>query len=591
MKHNGDIRIEYIEKGSKTNVYKPLVMPNPNPGGANTSSSSSAATTGATGGGICTAAAVNQSSFANLMASGPSNAFNSQLNSDITKNELNLSNTFPSLTNWPCNLCPFTCTTPQELMNHVQHHVPQAGYDFKCTVCSYNSQTMDDLSQHMMLHKNQTIITSTEIEHPQQNRGKRYRCESCPYETDGKSQFNYHSSFHRTRKEALFKCDYCNYSVMKKHLLRQHTRMHLNSEVNSVTSDMASESAEDFDGHSDIMDLRIGGTEIGPSTELYFCSFCPARFASHRDIQLHLKMHFKSYSYKCQYCSYSTTTNLNLNHHDLVHSNLYNLETKKLAGIKINVDYQMPRYDMITGADDTQMECWIVHLEDVIRITNQSLNIDREILENPNEIELFTDNNNQQIRNTQELRERQLNAQRQLNKTNFIKPIGSGGGDTNDRCQHCPYRSDSIEDLKNHMQYHFCVSGIERQVNCNHCDFSAESEYMFKDHIRVHFQFYDQVAFKTKYHNLELYAINENRLSSAGNGGGHNNGQQQTMSTSGGDMSDSDRLSIDSMSSPREQGGHSTLYSDEYDVDVNMHLIDKENKILVDMMKGGDLSK
>lgn len=272
---------------------------------------------------------------------------------------------------------------------------------------------------------------------------KRYKCEMCPYETDSKSQFQYHSSFHKPSRSENYQCKYCSYNVSKRHLLNQHMKMHtacgsgggMNDEINENQPNASIVEQQS-------QEILINNTE----RYMHFCPKCPGRYLSLKEILSHLKRHDVSSNHKCDYCTYSSTDDSEVKAHSAVHTSYYQEKTKEFtAKYKQAAEYPNPQlYTAKQGFDDSGAndDVWVVKKQQ----------------EQPKHHE-------------------------QENNSN------SDHNKIDEKCLYCPFQATSVDVLKNHLQCHFAISGHHKSQKCEHCDFSCENADRLRDHNKLHFSF------------------------------------------------------------------------------------------------------
>lgn len=269
---------------------------------------------------------------------------------------------------------------------------------------------------------------------------KRYKCEMCPYETDSKSQFQYHSSFHKPSRNESYQCKYCSYNVSKRHLLNQHMKMHTASGSNSNA--IIDETYEANQNTSEFSQDNAGNSN---EKYMHFCPMCPAHYLSLKDIINHINYHEKSASHKCEYCSFSSAEESNVKAHGAVHTSYYQEKTKEfMAKYKQASEYPKPELFAVKhGFDDSGAS------DDIWIVKNTSDKHKGHEQENHN-------------------------------------------GDENkidEKCLYCPFQATSLEILKNHLQFHYAISGHHKQQRCEHCDFSCDSSERIREHNKLHFVF------------------------------------------------------------------------------------------------------
>lgn len=277
---------------------------------------------------------------------------------------------------------------------------------------------------------------------------KKYKCDECPYFTDSKYQFMYHESFHKPRDKSPYQCNYCSYNVSKRHLLSQHLRIHENADL------------------------------IAHKKEIMFCQNCPARYTVDKDLQLHCKMHAKKFPYRCFLCSYTTRHESHLKNHLNVHSNHYNDKTKELEkNYKISHIYNKPNMMCINSAShqspisggiefNSNQTFWIVTTETTEQNNRNNINNRKSSIDFESSPEHFE-------------------SSQQLNKVPIT--IDNNRNTKLEKCLHCPFSTPRVDILKNHLQFHKCISGYERDYQCQHCDFSINDFSLFNSHNALHF--------------------------------------------------------------------------------------------------------
>lgn len=308
---------------------------------------------------------------------------------------------------------------------------------------------------------------------------KRYRCEMCPYETDSKSQFQYHSSFHKPSRNESYQCKYCSYNVSKRHLLNQHMKMHA--------------------AHDDSNDMQPGmstSVEQVPDTVtnfgekyIHYCPKCPARYLSVKEIVNHLKRHdLTSAAHKCDYCSFSSADDQDVKAHSAVHTSYYQDKTKEfMAKYKPAAEYPSPQlYTVKHGYDDSGAK------DDVFVV--KKLAVDDQSKAASHEQENKDDNK------------------------------------SDEKCLYCPFQATSLEVLKNHLQYHKSINGQTRPHKCDHCDFSCDTTDRLREHNKLHFAFLTNgsrnLNIYTSFHGLELNASRINNSSNSNDANNNVNGEK-----------------------------------------------------------------
>jgi hypothetical protein len=303
---------------------------------------------------------------------------------------------------------------------------------------------------------------------------KKHQCSLCPYVTESKAQLLYHKSFHKPKGDP-FQCNLCSYNVAKKHLLHQHKKMHKNDALEkALQAEAAGKSPQKSE--SAAIDLtataNYGHQEASTvaDKELYFCSLCPARYLSLKEILFHKQMHDSNLPNKCDICTYTSAAITSV--HLTVHTFYYLEKTREFqAKYKTNEDYPQPNLTMISMNNEFYY------------ITTPYVEIEKMSQDEDDE----DDDDNQP----------------EVDETAAAK-------DATEKCPHCPYHS-NLTALKDHLQMHFCISGQKRRHECEHCDYSHDHEDQLLTHKKLHFLFLNN-------NNNNNHPTN----SGAGGNGGHN---------------------------------------------------------------------
>lgn len=275
---------------------------------------------------------------------------------------------------------------------------------------------------------------------------KKYKCDECPYFTDSKYQFMYHESFHKPRDKSPYQCSYCSYNVSKRHLLSQHVKIH-----------------ENGNGGGEGGGQYNSAATVSHRKELMFCQKCPARYTVDKDLQLHTKMHSKKFPYRCFLCTYTTRHESHLKNHLNVHSQQYSDKTKEMeSSYKLSQAYRKPNMTstthpgVVVDSSKSNQIFWIVDAAAAAATATVDLM--------PNAIAADD------------------------NKVPELSLRGGGGGvKALEKCPHCPFVTPRADILKNHLQFHKCISGYERDYQCQHCDFSINDFNLFNSHNSLHF--------------------------------------------------------------------------------------------------------
>ena len=293
---------------------------------------------------------------------------------------------------YKCNICPYRTSKPNLLKFHISCHTPQPDViQEKCKFCPYFVVAKRLLHQHMRLHmqdmqqrqkeaamrgyvtpvKKGSVFRSSS---PGSCTPKKYRCTNCPYTSNSKNDFLYHKQFHRQRPSCEYKCDYCDYWVTHKRLIRQHMKIHDNVPSPALsTSVHSSPCKSDITESSVIHDTvqlamykqRMISAKIAPSIsqkpvvspmkiacsvgnkpsyamkngvyrKMHKCAKCPYMNLRLRNLRLHELMHGNRKSksgqlLKCPHCDYTVGSKGLLSHHLKVHQPGYMAEMTDMS--------------------------------------------------------------------------------------------------------------------------------------------------------------------------------------------------------------------------------------------------------------------
>ncbi len=324
---------------------------------------------------------------------------------------------------------------------------------------------------------------------------KRYQCTSCPYVSPCRSQLESHNKFHNLNECGTFQCRHCSYNVTKKHLLYQHQKMH---EYEKTGRDETNEDSS----ASEAIDLTSSLTKSDHEKQLMFCSYCPARYLNEKELRGHLKMHASFFPYRCAVCTYTSRQESYIETHMNVHSSSYQQKTKFMINeFDIRSDYPQPQLSSIPPEIRDENALWIVSEFNPkqrlnVGSTNDAIDIDLD------EMILSTKVPNKTFTSPQKI---SCKPSTSVDNTATLSPphktiLQTQGGLQNreskqnkiviskpEKCPHCPFCTTKPDVLKEHMQCHISVSGIENQKNCDHCDYSVSDELVLKEHVKLHF--------------------------------------------------------------------------------------------------------
>ncbi|KAG0416707.1 hypothetical protein HPB47_006197 [Ixodes persulcatus] len=189
-----------------------------------------------------------------------------------------------------CSACPYRCSKACHMEFHMKQHVPREGAIYKCPHCPYYVNMKKTLSRHMKLHEaegQQQPMESMSYQMPLKTDTKKHTCDCCPYASDNKTQYLYHKQFHRTNKNAPYKCTHCTYWSTHSHLMAQHQRVHRIGEANGMPQHTPD--GTPHSGGIQAMTTMVNGT----ARRMFKCRFCPLTNKRRTNVK-----------FQCVLCSY-----------------------------------------------------------------------------------------------------------------------------------------------------------------------------------------------------------------------------------------------------------------------------------------------
>ncbi|XP_023954751.2 uncharacterized protein LOC112058272 [Bicyclus anynana] len=377
-----------------------------------------------------------------------------------------------------CTKCPFKTSDKNVLAAHLLQHQPSAQSIFKCYFCPFFVKDEHELLQHLILHgisdPEDYIAKAMGVDSPVIEQvacpsnpcgGKRHRCTECPYETNSKSQYMYHEQFHRLPADTPYKCQECNYSVSKRHLLHQHMRVH---GIITKKSEMEAE-------------LEALSSNSNHGDEKNECSInldeIPFVWVSAKN-EFH-KM------YKCRYCSYVNSQKCKIPNHEKIHCIIFensDISIYKCLECKFTCDNKgrLAEHSKLHGEIYGRIYCPVeMDVPDEEQITRLRKVIDREKLNATEELP-------KEIENQGENKE--------------IKVLYF--------CHKCPARFFSDGELRDHDKYH----DLTFSNKCKSCEFSVPNDDELTLHIFVHRDEYNTKTKMLKFIHKIHWAYKEPKL-------------------------------------------------------------------------------
>uniref|UniRef100_A0A2C9KKT1 C2H2-type domain-containing protein n=1 Tax=Biomphalaria glabrata TaxID=6526 RepID=A0A2C9KKT1_BIOGL len=416
-----------------------------------------------------------------------------------------------------CKLCPFRSQKKSMLTFHMTYHKPNPANKFKCKHCPYFVSTKRLLHQHQRKwhkdtnkysweHQDQVSPpTSPHVPHPHMGHystagvQRRHYCEKCPYTTNSQNDFIYHKQFHRPKRTAEYKCEFCDYWVVHKRLLKQHMRLHTkkNSDYLGISDSSPTKSIYSDPGlvydpieltelaaiKQKMISAKItsslpksNGSDAEPSSKVhgknyadatgesaddkimngfepelhskvdtllqitrfkrFGCERCPYASAKRQHFERHLELHGSRQRYTCQYCDYSVpSSNLLLQHTKL---------------------HMMPNQNLLSSQSITNLH----HLTEVPADVALASALPPADTETTVTVSVVHDHLGLYENSIYDSEPKKLY-----------------------RCDRCPYANIRRDYLLSHLKFHMVPSALI----CPYCDYSAPKQPLLTQHIRVHF--------------------------------------------------------------------------------------------------------
>lgn len=452
MKHNGDINIELIEKGNnKKRNYNRLILP----------------------GGTTTATTTTEQPTTSVVNTEPI------ISTDITT-----------------------------ILNNPQQITTTTGNSSSADAKDNEDDKIEELVHPKHLNQQQIQLIQLLNRKPAIS----FRCELCSFVSLSQTQLEAHSvSMHHNGDNGQFHCSQCNFTSIKQHLLQQHVNTQHPLSNNEHDANSVQPTAA--------IDLTIDQQD---DQQLMFCRYCPARFFEECELNVHCNMHASFYTHRCTVCTYTARQEASIEAHTIVHSDIYQDKTKLLLNDFVeHKNYPQPKLMTIQNRENSTL-VWIVaeFQQKTAMTTNTTTTQNKELLDlddvisasrvpntsfNNNSITKLPVNSEQlektkpttssshttiekQIRKLQEMKNAEVNDTNQVNDDQQTPvPVTGPIIVRLEKCPHCPFSTMQPNVLKDHMQCHICVSGIENLINCDHCDYSVANEVALKEHVILHF--------------------------------------------------------------------------------------------------------
>ncbi|KAK3757650.1 hypothetical protein RRG08_000162 [Elysia crispata] len=195
--------------------------------------------------------------------------------------------TMSSLSVYSCNVCEKVFKSLSHIRLHCVTHTDIK--PFKCTKCSYATNSKGNLYTHMRKHT-----------------GQFYRCDQCDFKTVNKSHLVEHQMIHTNRRAQCLLCqkDYSTLKSLINHVRKYHT---------------------DKKG-KDYLQTFLQGRGAKGTTVIHQCHICNRKFKKRIDRDRHLFIHdIKDLPHvqQCELCDYWASRRVYLDKHYLKHRVIY----------------------------------------------------------------------------------------------------------------------------------------------------------------------------------------------------------------------------------------------------------------------------
>ena len=223
-----------------------------------------------------------------------------------------------------CKLCPFKTDSPNTYSYHKKLHLIQAR--FNCSECSFSINNADSLKEHIKLHRKEKEMMRVEILNTNSTDKKRHQCPKCPYSSPNKNLLANHTTMHSSGR--VYKCNLCDFSADKHYHLQEHTRIHIDSNVDSDESGLeeierAIQRSPDTVGPELYLNSPMNG-DVDSDRECkdkpdHKCEKCPFTTPSKDKLGVHNVRHDMQNKNNCMFCTFSCGTEEELREHVGVH--------------------------------------------------------------------------------------------------------------------------------------------------------------------------------------------------------------------------------------------------------------------------------
>ncbi|KAJ8956807.1 hypothetical protein NQ318_014221 [Aromia moschata] len=234
-------------------------------------------------------------------------SYEAKLKEDLTKHMLDHKD-IPELTTYQCDLCPYKTKWKSSLSRHVRIHQDTSDITtYQCKYCLYKTKWKANLSTHALIHQNASELTT-------------YQCDLCPYKTKWKSSLSRHVRIHQDTSDiTTYQCKYCPYKTKWKGYLSIHALIHQNSsELTTYQCDLCPYKTKWKRSLSRHVSIHQDTSDI----TTYQCKYCPYKTKRKGDLSEHALIHQDASeitTYDCTICSYKTKRKKYLTTHVLIH--------------------------------------------------------------------------------------------------------------------------------------------------------------------------------------------------------------------------------------------------------------------------------